>query len=117
MEHLFQLKKDGKTVGYLKIDPKSRFGILWQKLNDVWVSTIDCPDLYFKFDSAHLFVCKDKFGKDVFADNWLRLTFPNGQKVAGKVVWDFLSWQIEGGVMLTNFKQDEIELIEDKDND
>lgn len=56
----------------------------------------------------------DKSGKDVFAGDEVEIAFPNGEKVKGKVIWDFLSWQVEGGGMLANFNQDDIELIEEK---
>lgn len=83
MEHLFKLKEDGKTVGYLKIQggilQGSIDGLDWHYItnqnpagdlmlsNEQWV--------HF-FDTAHPFVTKDKNGKDVFegdkikAGNW-----------------------------------------------
>ncbi len=48
IEHLFKLKKDGKTVGYLCI-------------KDGCISTCSDP-----WDTAHPFVTKDKNGNDVF---------------------------------------------------
>ncbi len=67
-EHLFKLKKDGKTVGYLKID---RGLVCWRTttlspaLNKTWHMVHN--SVRIDFDSAHPFVIKDKNGKDVFA--------------------------------------------------
>ena len=65
MEHLFKLKKDGKTVGYLKLaDGWTQFQRVGR---DDWYYPCD-----FKWISAHPFVTKDKNGKDVFAGDKLQ---------------------------------------------
>ena len=69
MEHLFKLKKDGKTVGYCKLikyrDPldSSRHWVGWgySKNGKNWGQHI------ISFDIVLPFVTKDKNGKDVFA--------------------------------------------------
>lgn len=115
MTHLFKLKKDGKTVGYLKIDPSSRFGVLWQKLDDVWIENIHCPDLYFKFDTAHLFVCPDKNGKDVFAGDEVKWKNPAGDEAEIEAVakGGFLFWDVDGAVFCPADEVGDIELIEE----
>jgi len=71
-EHLFKLKKDGKTVGYLKIVEGT---ILFkfapaEKWENAWLEWLGNEIV---FESAHPFVTKDKNGKDVFADD--KITF------------------------------------------
>jgi len=86
MEHLFKLKKDGKTVGYLKFE-KVGFSIaiyLTQTDLDIWYPLwkmhyegsshsyefiVGKKSIYIIFDSIHPFVTKDKNGMDVFADD------------------------------------------------
>jgi len=61
-EYLFKLKKDGKTVGYLKL---AKGWTQFHSLNFAegqWYYPCN-----FKWTSAHPFVTKDKHGKDVFA--------------------------------------------------
>lgn len=55
MEHLYKLKKDGKTVGYLNIDK----GIHWS-------DEVSIPSNPIDFDTAHPLVCLDRNREQVF---------------------------------------------------
>ena len=72
-EHLFKLKKDGKTVGYLKID---RGLVCWKHttlsvtINETWYTVHNSTRI--DFNTTHPFVTKDKNGKDVFAGDRIR---------------------------------------------
>ena len=89
MEHLFKLKKDGKCVGLMKIEngevyiqkPKDKY---W---DFQYVSSRSKPEanIIIKFDTAHLFVTKDKHGKDVFAGD--KIISSDGLRKY-KVTWD-----------------------------
>jgi len=58
-KHLFKLKKDGKTVGYLKL---ANGWTQFQRIGrDDWYYPCD-----FKWNTAHPFVTKDKNGKDIY---------------------------------------------------
>ena len=131
MEHLFKLKKDGKTVGYLKINPEGK----WDELHPMedkfmfrpigeahkgkWYCIgYKCLD----FDSIHPFVTKDKNGKDVFEGDRVYVF----DKVACKVIWSSThrGWAVqlcenpEGLPMsMSSFYPKDIELIKDKDNE
>lgn len=77
-EHLFKLKKDGKTVGYLKL---AKGWTQFQALGrEDWYYPCD-----FAWHTAHLFVTKDKNGKDVFAGDTLR---SKDELRKYKVIWD-----------------------------
>lgn len=116
-ELLFKLKKDGKTVGYLRIKEGK---VWWQyteydKLtNACWynVSTGKAID----FDTAHPFVCKDKNGKNVFKDDSVWFHW-RGKKTKGKIIKDGLFWKYESAEKfnrtLCKFDLSHIELIED----
>ncbi len=83
MEHLFKLKKDGKTVGYLKIDKDLvcwRHTTLSAALNKTWHTVHN--SVRIDFDTAHCFVTKDKNGKDMFADDSVK----SGKRVL-TIVW------------------------------
>lgn len=120
-EHLFKLKKDGKTVGYLKISGK-----IWWKTNRSWIE-IDpqegCSEFFEDdngWDTAHPFVTKDKNGKDVFADDEVWFHW-KGKKTKGKIIKEGFFWKYESAEKysrtLCKFDIAHIELIEDKDND
>ena len=125
-KHLFKLKKDGKTVGYLRFAKYSDGGLRIQLSLDNF-NWDDDPDL-IDYDSAHLFVTKDKNGKDVFAEDFCRIGDPFGgigSTVEGYVRWTDaeLTWRIEWNdrrgdtiSMLVSAITD-IELIEDEDDD
>jgi len=89
-EHLFKLKKDGKTVGYLKfkngkfIYSNEDGSYVSPYCISIWegkVFSFSSPaydSSYYEhdeceYDSIHPFVTKDKNGKDVFADD--KITF------------------------------------------
>lgn len=77
MEHLFKLKKDGKTVGYYRFAPYRDEGDMELQMRidgKEWWSSGDMLD----FDSIHPFVTKDKNGKDVFADDEITFVPVNG---------------------------------------
>jgi len=99
---LFKVEKDGKAIGYLRIDhiephnPKSGMAI-WLKLigEEEWV-LYDWYDHHF--DSIHLFICRDKNGKEVWQDNevWLKRNGFNPQKctaIAAYESWVWLYWK------------------------
>lgn len=68
-EHLFKLKKDGKTVGYLKID---KMHVLLNPIHrpGYWC-TYDSNLCRGLFDTALPFVTKDKNSKDVFEGDYV----------------------------------------------
>ena len=111
MEHLFKLKKDGKTVGYLELYGRPKGVIFSPFVKGVWVP-YDVNNSAMDFDTANLFVTKDKNGKDVFA----------GDKVkAGswyfEVIWQKYGYGLEGeksGWWRQIHEFENIELIEDK---
>ena len=112
-EHLFKLKKDDKTVGYLKLAAGwTQFQILGR--ND-WYYPCD-----MKWTSAHPFVTKDKNGKDVFGDDpvWLHW---KGKKTKGEIIKEGLFWKYKShegySRTLCKFDISHIELIEDKEDD
>ena len=111
-EHLFKLKKDGKTVGYLKL---AKGWTQFQHLDfDNWYYPCD-----FTWDTAYPFVTKDKNGKDVFARDRIRRI--NGEPC-------FIEWFAEEcryvlhnndnyyDIDVLELEQG-IELIEEKEND
>ncbi len=122
-EHLFKLKKDGKTVGYLKLSGK-----IWWKINRSWIE-IDpqkgCSEFFEDdngWDTAHPFVTKDKHGKDVFEADKVYVF----GKAPCKVIWSAThrGWAVqlvenpEGLPMsMSSFYPKDIEIIEDKPND
>ena len=126
-EHLFKLKKDGKTVGYLKINPKGK----WDKLHpmedkfmfrpvgeahkDKWYCIgYKCLD----FNSGHPFVTKDKNSDDVFADDKVDSMGNRCLVMWHKVMFQWCLWHIEGDYYFGSLQSKQvIELIEDKDND
>lgn len=73
-ELLFKLKKDGQCVGYMKYALYSEGGciLLWHRLpqDEGW----RLPELKEcrVFDSIHPFVCRDRHGKDVYADDTVK---------------------------------------------
>ena len=78
MNHLFKLKKDGKTVGYAHINGYGQLMFRFPKDSDWW-----CKDKFWdmmreKYGfgippcSYYPFVTKDKNGKDVFAGDRIR---------------------------------------------
>jgi hypothetical protein len=109
MNHLFKLKKDGKTVGYLNIDK----GIHWS--DETFI-----PSNPIEFDSAHPFVTKDKNGKDVFAgdcchsgnaDGYVRWS---GAELAWIFEWDDKRGDTHSALVS---RLSDIELIKDKENE
>lgn len=119
-EHLFKLKRDGKTVGYCKWTED--WGFTYSLTSD-----FDKPFHHFavaqtKGITAHPFVIKDENGKDVFV----------GDK-ATAIVWmeDLANHRIKGEIIYHNCGYcigtsntyyhlndlKDIEIIEDKDND
>lgn len=128
-EHLFKLKKDGKTVGYLLIED----GFLMVSENGInYYSAYEqspagglkiCQEgnifSLIDFDTSHPFVCKDKNGKDVFVGDRVRRI--NGEPC-------FIEWYAEECRYVLHNNQNYydidvleleqgIELIEEKEND
>lgn len=94
-KHLFKLKKDGKTVGYMQLQkhnkPNEHIGFLWRYSRDCKHRWTGQKARWPIFNSAHPFVTKDKNGKDVFA----------GDKVkAGnwyfEVIWQKYGYGLKG---------------------
>ena len=131
-EHLFKLTKYGKTVGYMKIvggavlykhPPAEKWANAWLE----WKTAIIC------FDTAHPFVTKDKNGKDVFARDLLNYDCCGDfhEKGIGYFVWDddVAGWRLQDAEKKkrnfyygsdfngSDFRSEDIELIEDKDNE
>lgn len=90
-EHLFQLRKDGKVVGYLMIGK----GIVFQSIEN----SVNPED----FDTANPFVCNDKNGKKVFGGD----TISDG-KITTKV--ENYNW-----LGLSQNDRKDIELIEEQE--
>jgi hypothetical protein len=130
-EHLFKLKKDGKTVGYLRLNDK-----IWWKINRSWIE-IDpqegCSEFFEDdngWDTAHPFVTKDKNGKDVFARDEV-LVYRGRENIGeGHIFFNdrFLWWTVNNSSQDNDrgYPQDwsqltlcdvDIELIEDKENE
>ena len=118
-EQLFKLKKNGETVGYLKL---AKGWTQFQSLgrND-WYYPCD-----FAWHTAHPFVTHDKNGKDVFADDFVWYHW-RGKKSKAKVVKEDLFNRIVScddksqpflGLPRTFCKSDRqhIELIEDEED-
>jgi len=135
-EHLFKLKKDGKTVGYLEFkDGKFVYSnedgsYVSPYCISIWngkVFSFQCPaygSSYYEhdeceYDSLHPFVTKDKNGKDVFAGDKVKGHGVWGSTSESKVVFSYKSGaEVEIGdnwVNLSRFR--DIELIEDKENE
>lgn len=145
MEHLFKLKKDGKTVGYehhIQEDLiKGKLIIIEHKMpySEVWFDALEISrsdsqyegDLgvlsnWIDHDEKYPFVCKDKNGKDVFFDDKVKA---NGIVVV--VMWDatecrymlssILNQCCYSSVLYDNmgskFVWSQIELIKDKENE
>lgn len=136
MEHLFKLKKDGKCVGYLKIENCKLFAtsVIFNK--DVWgyvdkqiaadtgigrLSFWLDEDVHEEicFDSIYPYVCDDKNGKKVFAgDKALAdLTELTGEKdiqeIDAVVQGGFNFWDVEGHTFVEASEVGNIELIEE----
>ena len=130
-EHLFKLKKDGKTVGYLELmgvqyphpEHKPMFcGVRFRREGqENW------GKYEIEWDTAHRFVCKDKNRKDVFAeDSFIYDCCGNfHEKGTGFFVWDedILGFRLQDTIKKkrvfyfgVDFSCKDIELIEDKND-
>ncbi len=111
MDNLFKLKKDGKAVGYLKIEDS----IIWAKENllDGW--DVYDPVFELKFDQALPYVCDDKNRDKVFAGDSIKMRNPSTDEwMEGEILrpTQKLDFCINAGQM--NWSLDnEIELIKD----
>ncbi len=138
MKHLFKLKKDGKTVGYLQLrggvpSPETAaekpltaiVGLVWYNAEKTIMAW---RDIELQWDTAHPFVTKDKTGgKDVFADDLIRgiISDVSSDSLIGKIIanesplscWMF-KWKFEGKEYLAPAPDlQDIELIEDKEDE
>jgi len=125
--HLFKLKKDGKTVGYARIMPSIQgdFHLYvvksHRKTLQRWrASSRKCIEA----DSIHPFVTKDKHGKDVFAGDEITFVPVEGfgtekrQRVEVYFCNRRLAFCARSKAWDIPIKHNclDIELIEDKDN-
>ena len=145
-EHLFKIKKDGKTVGYLELkggipSPETAAekpltaiaGLVWYTAGKTLMAL---RDIELQWDTAHPFVTKDKNGKDVFAGDEIKALYywptpdrkpnvyaRNPQPITGKVGWrdETFNWVLYHTPNTPEFaelwKLYDIELIEAKEND
>lgn len=123
MTHLFKLKKDGKTVGYLRFAKyRPQFN------NDLCVQSkcLICNGAEWDegdtldYDSIYPFVCPDKNGKEVFAGDRVKWRPEELDELCED---EFLTATIEGGFLVfdvegTDFVEashfKDIELIEEE---
>lgn len=124
VEHLFKLKKDGKTVGYLLFED----GFIQISVDGKYFHYLDNQNptgslsynhhrfnIFIDWDSIHPFVTKDKNGKDVFADDEVVSNKDDPiLEVRGIVKYRprFADYIIEG-TQRYGIKNTDIELIED----
>ena len=116
--NLFKLKKDGKTVGYLKIED----GRVWiRDTEHIW-RHYGCADyIHISFDETLPYVTDDKHGEKVFAGDKVNYKCCGGFNIVGIAcfVWneDVLGWALQDdkrpqpfyyGI---DFDSDDIELI------
>ena len=134
MEHLFKLKKDGKTVGYLQLksdvpSPKTAAenpltatqGLIWYNAEKTIMAL---KDIEIQWDTAHLFVTQDKHGKDVFAGDKVIYRPPDidvlcedeEEELEASITGGFLIFDFEETDFVETSKFGDIELIEDKKN-
>lgn len=139
-EHLFKLKKDGKTVGYERfvycdqregylkgkslVPQHSKDGVHWGYIylwelktstKGYWFEAQLDNDTYIEHDEKYPFVTKDKNGKDVFAGDRIK---------AGnwyfEVIWQKYGYGLKGeksGFWRQFHEFEDIELIKEKEDD
>lgn len=119
MNHLFKLKKDGKTVGYLrfaKYRPQSNNDLCVQSKCVICNGTEWNDGDTLDYDSIHPFVCKDKNGKDVFANDCCHSGYADGyiRWSEAELAWIF-EWDDKRGDThsVRVSKLPDIELIEE----
>ena len=145
MEHLFKLKKDGKTVGYERyiycdqregyvkgkslVPQHSKDGIninwehlyLWElktRPKGYWFEAHLDMDVYIEHDEKCLFVTKDKNGKDVFGDDEVDSMGGRCRVMWHEVMLQWCLWHIEGDYYFSSVtSKHDIELIEDKEDE
>lgn len=110
--HKFKLKKDGKVVGYMKIEKRKKMRRYYSRPDDLIVRYKGClnhstwhsqPVIVSSFDTAEPFVCLDKNKEEVYA----------GDKTNNGIVEyseEKLRWIIEG-VPIRHYKN--IKLLKD----
>ena len=120
-EHLFKLKRDGKTAGYSKWTED--WGWEYSLTSDFEKPFHHFAVAQTKGIIAHPFVTKDKRGKDVFEGDKI---YVFNSKMSCRVIWSAthrgwaaqLSENPKGLPMsFVSFYPRDIELIEDKEND
>ena len=123
--NLFKLKKDGKTVGYLKINDY----IWWSTCGRIWLEIHPqegCSDYFeddHEWDEAHPYVCDDKNGDKVFAGDKVKwkpedideLCEEDEEEILdAEVAGGFAVFDIEGTDFVEAIKFKNIELIKEK---
>lgn len=136
-EHLFKLKREGKTVGYLLLEDgflqastngKNYFYVQAQSPAGGLLIYPSNNLFWLDYDTAHPFVTKDNSGKDVFADDKIKALYfwPDAKKpqtITGKVGWrdETLNWVLYHTPNTPEcaflWQLHDIELIEDKEDD
>lgn len=123
-EHLFQLRKDGKVVGYLQFrgttprattserPPKSIEGLVWYSAD---LQTMSFRDSDIEWDTAHPFICNDKNGKKVFGGNKVDSIGNRCLVMWHKVFLQWCLWHIEGDYYFGAVSKQDIELIEEQE--
>ena len=110
MSHLFKLKKDGQD-NYIKFES----GKLWYSGNNKdWFECNENFDVTFwlRYDSIHPFVCKDKNGKDVFADDLIGIIVNGELRKLGTVVFLTFQWCVKRRVRDTDkYYYDKLQLF------
>jgi len=119
-EHLLKLKKDGKTVGYLKF-AKYSDNDLHIQLSPNCSDWYDDPDL-IDYNSIHPFVIKDKNDKDIFeGDKAFGRVWTEDlpvHRIAGEIIYYNCGYCIQTPTTYYHLNDlKDIELIEDKEDD
>jgi len=123
-KHLFKLKNNGKTVGYLEIYQDGIVRLEYDRTSCPWVHTGWPYHLQGflkeqKVTSVHPFVTKDKNNKDVFAGDKIKFLTPTMMRsTKGIVTWyeKLMGWIVlesEKDEKWSLYSVHDIELIED----
>lgn len=117
MSGLFaKLKRAGKCVGYMRFAPGQQVEYWWSPDLDSKTAQWGWHQ-NFQFDSIHLFVCKDRNGKDVFCDDWILFRLDNEEpSERTQITWEeeYHLFAVTYRGLKLLFKRQDIELVEDQ---